>query len=364
MPQDACGKLPAMPLDDQDAAPAPGPAIFPAGFVGDFASDDLDELAATARRWDQHYTQIGPGRFSGRVVQVHTARLQFGTVTWSAGVLACGAVPGGAVSILLPLDLPRSGRIAGRPIGRAEIATQGDREEFDFWTGGASRFVVVSVERGLLDAVAGSLFGAPWAEVAAGELVLPLGAPHAAAAELSGLFAAARREPGCLATPARAAWLEQAALVALLHRLDRPRHPAHPAARHRLAKRAEEFLMANLHRPLTIGELCAATGAAERTLHLGFRERFGLPPIAFLKVLRLNGARRELRRPDETASVTQVATAWGFFHFGEFAAAYRRLFGELPSATLRRAASLGAAPHAEAAGDRPTKALPKVAAVA
>jgi len=30
-----------------------------------------------------------------------------------------------------------------------------------------------------------------------------------------------------------------------------------------------------------------------------------------------------------------VANAWGFWHMGQFARDYRRLFGELPSDTLR-----------------------------
>jgi AraC-like DNA-binding protein len=34
--------------------------------------------------------------------------------------------------------------------------------------------------------------------------------------------------------------------------------------------------------------------------------------------------------------VHDVATRWGFWNLGEFAADYRRQFGELPSETLRR----------------------------
>ncbi|MFV2073945.1 MAG: helix-turn-helix domain-containing protein, partial [Thermoanaerobaculales bacterium] len=48
-------------------------------------------------------------------------------------------------------------------------------------------------------------------------------------------------------------------------------------------------------------------------------------------------ARRALRSATQPTLVTDVANSWGFWHMGQFAADYRRQFGELPSETLRRA---------------------------
>lgn len=57
--------------------------------------------------------------------------------------------------------------------------------------------------------------------------------------------------------------------------------------------------------------------------------------MAFLKTCRLNAVRRALKAADSrTETVAAVAVCWGFTHPGEFAADYRRLFGELPSETL------------------------------
>jgi AraC family transcriptional regulator, ethanolamine operon transcriptional activator len=50
-------------------------------------------------------------------------------------------------------------------------------------------------------------------------------------------------------------------------------------------------------------------------------------------------ARRALRKglPD-TTTVTEIATRYGFWHFGRFAGESQSLFGEAPSSTLHRPA--------------------------
>ena len=52
---------------------------------------------------------------------------------------------------------------------------------------------------------------------------------------------------------------------------------------------------------------------------------------------RLNAARRELRHGGPDTVVADVANHQGFWHMGQFAADYRRMFGELPRETLARA---------------------------
>ncbi len=106
----------------------------------------------------------------------------------------------------------------------------------------------------------------------------------------------------------------------------------------RLLQRAEEFLREHADRPYSSEALCRHVGASERALEYAFRNAYGLPPREWHAVMRLNLARRELIAlgPGD-ARVADVATQWGFYHFGRFSARYRKLFGELPATTLRLA---------------------------
>jgi AraC-like DNA-binding protein len=110
------------------------------------------------------------------------------------------------------------------------------------------------------------------------------------------------------------------------------------AQRHEaIVKRFEEFLEANPNTPFYLTEICAAVGAAERTLRAACEDHLGMGPIRYLAFRRLHLVRHALLRTDSSmATVTQIATDHGFWELGRFAVAYRALFGEPPSATLQR----------------------------
>ena len=87
--------------------------------------------------------------------------------------------------------------------------------------------------------------------------------------------------------------------------------------------------------PMSVFDLCRELGVSERTLHYAFQEVRGLSPMAYFKASRLNAVRQELKAAASgTTTVREIAQRWGFRHTGEFAADYRRLFGELPSQTF------------------------------
>ena len=101
--------------------------------------------------------------------------------------------------------------------------------------------------------------------------------------------------------------------------------------------RFEEALSTLSEPHLNLSELCTAIKVPERTLRLCCAEFLGVSPIRYNLLRRLNMARSALRQADpDTASVAEIARHHQFTELGRFAVAYRAIFGETPSSTLRR----------------------------
>jgi AraC-like DNA-binding protein len=106
--------------------------------------------------------------------------------------------------------------------------------------------------------------------------------------------------------------------------------------RARLARRAEAWMREHFTRAVQVPDVCLALRVSRRELEYAFRTVFDQSPRDYLQALRLNAARRALRRADAHASVLQIALDCGITHPGRFASHYRALFGERPSETLPR----------------------------
>lgn len=103
--------------------------------------------------------------------------------------------------------------------------------------------------------------------------------------------------------------------------------------------RLEEFLAANPDRPIYLTEVCSGIGVAERTLRAACDEHLGIGPIRYLTLRRMHLVRRALLGAEsKNTNVTNIVTDHGFWELGRFSVAYRTLFGESPSETLRRPA--------------------------
>ncbi|NMF84511.1 helix-turn-helix domain-containing protein [Nodosilinea sp. P-1105] len=152
------------------------------------------------------------------------------------------------------------------------------------------------------------------------------------------LFQSSADQTWCSA-PQFATLLEQDLMPLLIDALP-PLHQADTPQSYRRAElvtAAKAYIMDHLDQPLTLAQICQAVCTSQRSLQYGFQEMLGMGPMAFVKVQRLHGIRRALLNADpKPETVAHIAHQWGFFSLGHFSRDYKKLFGELPSQTLKR----------------------------
>ena len=104
-------------------------------------------------------------------------------------------------------------------------------------------------------------------------------------------------------------------------------------------RRAERFIEANAAKAVSLADIASAAGVSARALQMAFRRFRDTTPMAHVRALRLELARRELTRAGrDGGSVASVALAHGFGSLSRFAGDYKAHYQESPSDTLRRGA--------------------------
>lgn len=98
---------------------------------------------------------------------------------------------------------------------------------------------------------------------------------------------------------------------------------------------AQRFIIDHAGDPIGVADVAKAASLSVRALEEGFARYLRVPPMAYLRDLRLVLAHEDLRRstPAET-TVRTVAERWGFRHAGRFSHIYRERFGISPSQEL------------------------------
>jgi AraC-like DNA-binding protein len=100
---------------------------------------------------------------------------------------------------------------------------------------------------------------------------------------------------------------------------------------------AQRYIVGNLKSDLSSVAIAAACGISTRSLFRAYHALLGTSPMAWARNLRLQRVRGELQHPDLIGrTISQIASEWGFTHFGHFCEAYRRSYGETPTDTRRR----------------------------
>jgi AraC-like DNA-binding protein len=285
-------------------------------------------------------TLLGRGAFRAEVTSIEAGRLMLQRGRENLPRLASIGMPPTKVGIVVWLGDSQLPVIRGVQMHRGELMCLGLGMESHHRTFGPDDFVALTLDASDLTRAAIDLAGCELT-VRAGKVMRP---PDRLRARLLSVVEAAtcvaRTTPGIFTSPQAAAALEQALLRPMIMCLlnGEARTEGLPRGRRAaIAKRFEAAVEANFDRPLLIPDLCQIVGVPGRTLRTLCQEQLGMSPQRFLALRRLHLARRALLQSDpNSTTVTEIVSSHGVWELGRFAVSYKSLFGESPSATLRR----------------------------
>jgi AraC family transcriptional regulator, ethanolamine operon transcriptional activator len=295
---------------------------------------DVEEQAAALTGWNQSYLQLSGGSFHGAIQRVNLGPVRLFMEGLGSTVYQTGFLKDDVLAMGLPLHSAAAGMFCGVPSERDALHVFSGRSGFEFRTD--SDHVMMGLE---LDA---NVVSTLWDD---GDSIHPL---HGEAGILTAdpsaldalrqsmclLFETARTTPKLFNMPALRRGMvdtlvEKINALSMVSACTEAPHAAH----WRLVQACRRMVQEQLQKPPTVGELCTHLGVSRRTLQNAFHHVLGISPLTYLRAIRLGAARHALKT---ASSVTDAATALGFWHFGHFAKDYQAMFGELPSQTHRR----------------------------
>ncbi|WP_431513772.1 helix-turn-helix domain-containing protein [Variovorax sp. DAIF25] len=302
---------------------------------------DIDAYASSQSGWHLECDMLSGGSFAGFLDHVQLPGLRLVRETTNRALRQHGEMNPECCGFALTCRQEGEARFSGQRLDTESVMV-GRCDELDLCSPPGFELMGIVVDNALLQSLAERLDERGPPAWLARRVVLHFddATMRALRGTLLGAFAALDAMPALLADPTATTQLRDDVLLAWLEALPEDvdlRELRSTEAQRRVVRRACELMMARPDEPLSMLEVCSRIGASQRKLNYCFQETLGLSPARYLRALRLNGVRRELKRLG-AGSVQDVAAHWGFWHLSQFATDYRRQFGELPSQTLRGAA--------------------------
>jgi len=302
---------------------------------------DPDEYAASIRATSLELTVTGRGRFTGQGIRIDLHRLWMQRSCQNLPQIVHSSLVSGRAIISFPTLAERSQVWNGVRTLPSSFVRHSDGEHYYWRSSGPYHRGAMSLPVEDMASLGAAMAGCDLTPPRAPLLITP--AP-AAMARLQRLHSAAghlaEEAPAVIADPDAARGLEQALIEAMVACLGKGQIGEDTVAKRRhelIIRRFRRVLEENPGQVLYLPEICAAVGVSDRTLRRCCQEHLGMGPKRYLLLRRLQLARRALREVGSSmATVTEIATRYGFWHFGRFAGAYQSIFGEMPSATLQR----------------------------
>lgn len=325
--------------DGSPPAKKAGPVIH------SFEVEDIAELQDLARSegWDPEFLQISAGRYSAKASGLRLADLYISlTDHGNSSVHASATRPKGVIPVLLPLSIRGSLRSLDRIVAEGDAVFLGHTEE-DVLVEGGARHAGIYLPEETCEDIWRSAFGpdAEFSGLQSEKDSISGPAVKVLIDRIEFLFQGTsqtigpRLEGNGIEGTSR--FIVSQIAMALADRDELFEEALTMSVEQMVlyARRAREVMDAKQHEALSLTDLSSRVGVSIRSLQYAFQAHYGISPTRYHTLRRLNRAFNDLKQADpRETTVTQIATRWGFFHFGRFSQVYKAQFGETPSLTL------------------------------
>lgn len=296
--------------------------------------DDIEHLCNAVSAWNLDFKPLSDGPAQGDVadlVQMRFGEIDFSYARFRAAVDQTGEPPAGRYSFTILSARIRYLWWCGRDVGPEDVLVFRSGAEFASVSGADFESHILSVPEDRIRAVAereGIILPVPHRRP---EVFRPPGSIVAAARATLG----AAEARNSAVTDVEIEEVAERLILAWLAQFGLSCGRVADTRKKRALTRGLELVHACPGQQIPVDRLCAAAGTSRRTLESAFLDQYGFGPAAFMKRRRLADARRVLQAADpRLVRVSDIMEDLGFAHVGQFAADYRRVFGELPSETL------------------------------
>ncbi|MGQ4583623.1 helix-turn-helix domain-containing protein [Lysobacter sp. F60174L2] len=305
--------------------------------VDGFAADALQGVISDTR-FEQRL--LSPGHFRARAQRVRFPGFTLDCGTYTLPVFANGSFGDRVLGLALALrgDRPIWLNGAHTRVGQLLIFSEGRelsvRPQSDIW-----QWAVLRIPRELLQQAALARYGRELEIPAKGWELCKRPADDNVPLQYTirgALQSAASWTPSTPAseTLMMGRWLLDAFLDAVWKCMDPGMDEYSRLHQHReaLVRRAEAFLLSTIGREFSSAALCETLHLSERQVQRIFNDAFGVGPLRWHLIARLNHVRNALQH-EPGLRVTDAALRAGFTHLSRFSREYRSLFGECPRET-------------------------------
>ncbi len=281
--------------------------------------DDFDGMEQYGKNWSFYCKyRFGTGDFSGRYDICQNENFQLATSFYNDGLMYNGHPPKDTITVLVIMQRDDTLCINQKNMYTGEVLVFDDKGEYEIVFSKAVKIGVISIKKSFSDLHFPSLYEMIDKVYKDADLML-----SKMFDELQTGFTDKKKD------------IEIFFINTLKKSiLNQKEIPKNLKSSEKLAFEARDYILQELESCIKVSSLALKYDISARTLQKSFKALFGFTPKQFIRILKLNLAYRDITQGAIT--VSEVATKWGFNHFGRFSQEYKKLFGVLPYETLRK----------------------------